>query len=501
MSQERPGRAGPPPATALREAGEWRERWSAHGQPWRTEPEIAAERQRSLAERRAVVPNLARGVFPFSGMALTRADVEWLLATHEQGCGPVVWDEEGQRTREGLDLRGADLHGVDLSGLPLARLRGGLMEHEWRTATKALLEAAAIHLEQADLSHAHLEGARLEGAHLEEARLGHAQLAQANLSFAYLEGAYLSEAELPWAMLLGAQLCGALLTDARLEGASLRNAMLAGAELSGAHLEGARLGEARLAGCRLAAGELARIRRWRPDFSAELAGADLVGAFFDAATTLDDAILGDAVYGAVSLADARLGGVNLAVVRWELVPELGDERAARRLAGEEGAKDEAAVHELRIAVRANRQLAVALQEQGMNEEAARYAYRAQVLQRSVLWRQLRRGDTHTLGPWLFSWLLNLLGGYGYRMWRILAAYGVVVSAATLAYYLLGLHAAPHLTWQVALLSSITAFHGRVFSEQFAPGSAQAWVAAGEAITGLIVESIFIAMLAQRFFGK
>src|SRR5258707_3194149 len=271
MSQERPGRAGPPPATALREAGEWRERWSAHGQPWRTEPEIAAERQRSLAERRAVVPNLARRAFPFSGMALTRADVEWLLATHEQGRGPVAWDEEGQRTREGLDLRGADLHGVDLSGLPLARLRGGLMEHEWRTATKALLEAAAVHLEQADLSHAHLEGALLEGAHLEEARLGHAQLAQANLSFAYLEGAYLSEAELPGALLLGAQLCGALLTDARLEGASLRNATLAGAELSGAHLQGARIREARLGGPRLAAEELGPLPARGPGLCAGLA--------------------------------------------------------------------------------------------------------------------------------------------------------------------------------------------------------------------------------------
>src|SRR5258706_11786306 len=188
MSQETPGRAGPPPATALREAGEWRERWSAHGQSWRTEPEIAAARQRSLAERRAIVANLARGVFPFSGMALSRADVEWLLATHEQGRGPVAWDEEGQRTREGLDLRGADLHGVDLSGLPLARLRGGLMEHEWRTATKALLEAAAVHLEQADLSHAHLGGALLEGAHLEGARVGPARLAHAKLGLPYLGG-------------------------------------------------------------------------------------------------------------------------------------------------------------------------------------------------------------------------------------------------------------------------------------------------------------------------
>jgi hypothetical protein len=30
---------------------------------------------------------------------------------------------------------------------------------------------------------------------------------------------------------------------------------------------------------------------------------------------------------------------------------------------------------------------------------------------------------------------------------------------------------------------------------------QAWVAAFEAVMGLVIEGVFIAMLAQRFFGK
>jgi hypothetical protein len=54
-------------------------------------------------------------------MKLSRADVEWLLATHEHGRGPIDWSDEGQREREGLDLRGADLSRVDLQNLPLAR--------------------------------------------------------------------------------------------------------------------------------------------------------------------------------------------------------------------------------------------------------------------------------------------------------------------------------------------------------------------------------------------
>jgi hypothetical protein len=41
----------------------------------------------------------------------------------------------------------------------------------------------------------------------------------------------------------------------------------------------------------------------------------------------------------------------------------------------------------RAAVRANRQLATALRDQGLNEDADRFGYRAQVLQRRVLRRQ------------------------------------------------------------------------------------------------------------------
>jgi hypothetical protein len=63
--------------------------WAAHGQPWRTEPEIAPERQAQLAARRAITPDVVRGAFPFTGMRLERADIEWLLATHEDRRGPI----------------------------------------------------------------------------------------------------------------------------------------------------------------------------------------------------------------------------------------------------------------------------------------------------------------------------------------------------------------------------------------------------------------------------
>src|SRR5213082_3520040 len=82
----------------------WKAYWKAQGQPWRTEPEIDAERQTYLAERRAITPDIRQGIYPFKAIEpkLTRADVEWLLATHESSSmrGPVDWEDERQQQRE-----------------------------------------------------------------------------------------------------------------------------------------------------------------------------------------------------------------------------------------------------------------------------------------------------------------------------------------------------------------------------------------------------------------
>jgi hypothetical protein len=99
---------------------------------WRIEPEIPARRQTHLAERRAITPNIEQNVHLFKGVELkvTRADIEWLLATHEsQGViGLVDWEQEKGKNsdarREGLDLRRADLTQKDLRHLPLARAMG-----------------------------------------------------------------------------------------------------------------------------------------------------------------------------------------------------------------------------------------------------------------------------------------------------------------------------------------------------------------------------------------
>jgi len=528
--------------------GAWRKYWIALSQPWRTEPEIDDERRQFLAERQAITPNIGQDVYPFKGVALARADVEWLLAAHDGGRGPVDWSDAAQRERVGLDLRGADLRGANLRALPLARLIGGLAG-----ATEKQREVAGVRLDGADLRYAHLEGADLREAQLanalcEKAQLQSAQLAKAflrrtNLRGAHLEGADLRDARMEkaeffgaWledANLSGARLQGASLTEAHLEGASLggsrlegaflRRAHLEGAKLYGAHLENASLVEAQLAGAflrrvhfegaslaqahcagkRLAEDDLRRVRQWKPEFPAVLPPADFSLAFFDAGTVLQGIVLGDQTSGFVSLADVRWGNVNLAVVRWRrdrrgrIIP-LGDEAEARRARGADGTSkpQRQRLAEYETAVRANRQLALALQAQGLNEDAARYAYRAQVLQRGVLRRQGK------VGAYLFSLFLDGLAGYGYQPGRSVVAYVLMLAGFTVAYYAIGQAYGPRLSVPGALVFSVTSFHGRgFFPGNVTVDSPLTELAAFEALVGLLIELSFIATFTQRFFGK
>src|SRR5260370_1219527 len=190
---------------------EWRIHWQKQNQLWRTEPEVPLARQKELSKHRAIIPNIEKGLYPFKGMLLNRADVEWLLATHENGRGPVDWSDEKQRNRKGLDLRGADLRYADLQKLPLARLRGALTWRESPDLTKEQRRAAEVLLEDANLKQTHLEGAILAGVHLEKADLGRTRLEGAYLIRAHLEGAGLSEVHLERANLTGAYMERALL--------------------------------------------------------------------------------------------------------------------------------------------------------------------------------------------------------------------------------------------------------------------------------------------------
>src|SRR6266699_649228 len=309
--------------------GAWKAYWMTRGQPWRTEPEIDSKHQEYLAERRTIIPEIEQCIYRFKDIKLSRGDVEWLVAAHEEGRGPVDWDDERQRKRKGLDLRGADLRRLNLSRLPLTGMHAG--SRHWSYATEDQQKAALAHLEGTSLVYAHLEGAFLAYAHLENADLSSASLQRAIFRGAHLERAWLSEA--------------------RLESADLRFAHLEGAYLGNAHLE----------------------------------RALLCNAFFDQATQLNAIVLGNKKSGIASLVDVHWSDVNLAVVKWSQVDMLGEEYEARQKKRDGKVKNKATRLEgYEIAVRAHRQPAVVLQSQGLNEDASRIAYRAQKLQRVAL---------------------------------------------------------------------------------------------------------------------
>jgi uncharacterized protein YjbI with pentapeptide repeats len=461
IPSSRPSR--PPHHPSLNTPEQWQAYWAAQGQPWRKEPEIDLPRQAELAQRRDIVPDVKQGSYPLKGMQLSRADVEWLLATHENGRGPVDWSDEGQRGRNGLDLRGADLHHVDLSHLPLSRLCGGYRrrpDESWNEASDEELHAAAAILNGADLRSTHLEDADLCGVYLQDADLRAAHLEQADFCRAHLEGVRLHGANLKFAYFRAAYLERANLFRANLEHAILMDAYLGGAILVRSSLEEAEL---------------------------------------------DRVILSDEKHGCPRVADVRWGNVNLAAVKWSQVKMLGDEQRARQKTREGIVKSKALrLREYEQAVRANRQLAVTLQAQGLNEQAARFAYRAQVLQRRAFWFEAiqqkvklrQRGQA--LGAWLFSWFLFLLAGYGYKPERSFLVYLLVIMGFTALYLGLG----GHLAWYEAVVVSMTAFHGRGFSPStFSPGDPLSIASAFEAFVGLIIEVTFIATLTQRFFNR
>jgi uncharacterized protein YjbI with pentapeptide repeats len=609
----------PPRPTSQNDHEGWKGYWTAQGMTWRTEPEIDQKRQDYLARQRNIAPDIPNGLYPFKGIRLGRADVEWLLATHAGGGlrGPVDLRDELHRNREGIDLRGADVRRVDLSNLPLSGVQAGLLVGPWSfdgyirmvlpqpgetlTAFLDAIEAAAInaadanfsgaHLEHAALRGAHMEGAilsdallqdadlvvahlertQLDGAHLENAWLPDANLEHARFSSklgevpgsrpAYLTRAWLSRAHLVEADLAGVHMEGANLMEAHaerafftqthaegvwatwihcegayfneahfeatnlsgahLEGAYLRSAHFEGAGLSEAHLQGAQFIETHLEGSWLIdahleaaslqgahcegrlvpAEQVDQVRRWEPKFTGRLTPAKMSGAFFDSATVLKDVTLGTAEYGGVWLADVRWGDANLSVVPWSQVTVVGEEHEARQPLTVEGIPKTAAnrLEEYQAAVRTNRQLATALRGQGLNEQADHFAYRAFALERKVLRKQKQSGK------WLFSWMLAILSGYGYRLRRILVAYVLILLVFTMLYWLLGVHSSPQASglrvlWD-SFLVSLSAIHGRTTFEQLGAWSPAAWVAAIESVVGIVIEGVFIAMLVQRFFSR
>ena len=214
-------------------------------------------------------------------------------------------------------------------------------------------------------------------------------------------------------------------------------------------------------------------------------------------TVLNDVTLSHGQKSIVVLADAHWSDVNLAVVDWSALSMLGEELLARQQNSHSTKVDKLYSIELnKTAVRAYRQLSVVLRNQGLNEDAARFAYRAQLMQRKVFWYQRK------FGQYLFTLFLDLLTGYGYKPWRSFVAYLLVITTFASAYFLIGRTVGPLLSPIGSLVFSMTSFHGRGFF----PGGITlddplTILAAIEAFVGLLIEVTFIATLTQRLFGK
>ncbi|MGO8946252.1 MAG: hypothetical protein ACLQUY_01030 [Ktedonobacterales bacterium] len=137
----------------------------------------------------------------------------------------------------------------------------------------------------------------------------------------------------------------------------------------------------------------------------------------------------------------------------------------------------------------------------MNEDADRFAYRAQLLQQEVL-RQQRK-----FGGYVFSRLLDGLAGYGYKPVRGLIAYIIVILGFAFAYGLathgvltfgLPRSSIEPLQWYEALVLSISSFHGRGFFQPVQSlGDPVAIIAAAEAVITSVRDRTY-ATRAGRF---
>ncbi len=525
--------------------GSWELYWRERQQEWRRESEISAERQKELAKRMAIITDIDKDIYPFTNTQLDRADIEWLLATYKRSYVTVLRSSNEEQTDPiGLDLRGATIvgdewHRVDLSFLPLDYLNKLPIyeeitvkterafwgkEHELCTiqgtanfyrASLKHADLSAMDLIQATFNMATMEGIDFSYSNLEKASFLEAKMEHAHFTYAHSEKAQFVQAKLTKASFYSAHLEQANFSSADLENVDFTEASLNGANFMSANLAKAFLGKACLDNAVLASANLKDANLSHAHLeSTNLSHAHLEKVHLNEAyignCNFENIVLGDENGVGPYMADIHWGDANLATIDWAQISILSDEYQARKRTEEDGRRKKIfqRLGEYRRATRANRQLMVALQGQGLTEEAARFAYRAQVLQKTVYRLQLIQPGAKfkeritIFGALLLSWFLFLLAGYGYKVWRSFLTYLLVITGFASIYYLLGQMFGPHLAWYEAIVVSMTAFHGRGFSPStFIPGDPLSIVSALEAIVGLIIEITLIATLTQRFFSR
>ena len=398
-----------------------------------------AERQAEL--RQLSKANLAVGKPPYAGMQLaSRGELNWILS------------EQGRKTPvAGIPNTYADLRSAGFAG-------------DFRNAN----------LEFANLGNSWIENANFAGA---------------ELSFSNLSGAFILEANFNGAEMIGVDLSRARIIDADFSGANLTATSLADAaiqEADGATIfDGADLRFVNLSGATV---------------SGSFRGTDLTSARLDAVTVLG----GYTERGNVrldtstQLLDVSWNGANLALVDWNHVRRLGDERKIK-----EASSRTERVLAYQDAARSYRGLAKALEAQGFTAAALRYRTRQHQLERGAALRAVK------FGQWSFSSLLNIVSGYGDKPGRALAVYLTVIGLFAATFLAVTAPTSPifyggsqPLEWYEAIVLSLSSFHGRgFFPSDISLGNPVAVVAALEAVIGLFIELVLIATFTQRFFAR
>jgi uncharacterized protein YjbI with pentapeptide repeats len=427
---------------------------------------------------------------------------------------------------EGADLREADLSMADLQPLEYTRrpsdLHGANLHGAWLLDTQ---------LQRTNFARAILGNACLDRAHLEYAHLGLADLNGASLQGAHLQNTILLQANLEAAYMVGAELEHAKLQEARLINTILERASLKCADLGRADLSGASLVNANLSG--------ASLREATFDHRTRFGGATISDHFRKGFRSTD----GWNVDGPIRIADSTLGRANISMLAWHELAMTGDEAEARKLDMEsrvrygreltlyhvwlDRAQDDAQRGQLtegwnnfkrstrlevatkyETAIRATRQLSNALVQQGLNEEASYFSYRAKVLERGNLFRRRK------ILPWLYSMLIFVVCGYGYKVVNAILTFTLFNLAFaflyTLPIYRVDAINGPariasisrRLRFDQALVESVHSFGGRGLALDLS--SVGDWfgrISAAEAIMALIIELILVATFTQRLFAK
>ena len=101
---------------------DWKAYWQQQGQLWRTEPEISAERQAYLNERRGITPDIKQGIYPFKDLEPKLAEI---FATRQEKVMFVKGDADLDfgKVAEVIDI--AHEANVDKVGLMTPKIESG----------------------------------------------------------------------------------------------------------------------------------------------------------------------------------------------------------------------------------------------------------------------------------------------------------------------------------------------------------------------------------------